>query len=380
MIGGSNQALGPNSAVTASRTPQAVSVPSGVSRYASQLQGLSDANTARSAAEAEKLRDWQVQQNKIAMDYNSAEAAKNRAWQERMSNTAHQREVADLRAAGLNPILSALGGNGAAVTSGATASGVTSSGAKGDVDTSGSQAITQLLGAFLTAQTRLQEMNTNAITNLAVADKYNAMTKYQTDLGSLTSQYVANLNSKTSQAIADKNNTTSTNIALLNADKSYQIAQLQSLTSQRVAEISGKYGLDQAQIHAFATQAAAQISAGASISNAQIYAAASRYASDQGLKGVEKQTFANSMTSLVRTGADFLGGQLNSQRQAQSAMDVAKEHHLDTQTGFAYTAGKAWQDALGSLFSSGSGFGSDRSSGFGSERGSRHESGRNRQR
>lgn len=158
------------------------------------ITAMSDKASARSLDYAKQQQQWSANQAAIAREYNSAEAARNRDWQEYMSNSAHQREIADLKAAGLNPVLSAMGGNGASVTSGATASASLPSGASGKSDESGTTALVSLLGSMLSAQTAIQNQLVSARTQEAVADKYTAMSELTAQIAAGAAMYGADMN------------------------------------------------------------------------------------------------------------------------------------------------------------------------------------------
>lgn len=146
---------------------------------------MSDRNTQRSQEFAREQMRFQEAQNAKAMQFSAEQAQLNRAFQERMSNTAHQREVEDLIKAGLNPVLSALGGS--STPSGSAASGVTSSGAAGTVDTSANQLLSSVLNALIGQETAVSVAEVNKQAALQSAN-INARTQKEINEATLANQ------------------------------------------------------------------------------------------------------------------------------------------------------------------------------------------------
>lgn len=110
----------------------------------------------------DKNNAWAAEQAQKQMDF-----------QKMMSDTAHQREVADLKAAGLNPVLSVSGGSGASMASGAMAQPDTSN--------------TRLLAEMSLAQT--QALGNSAV-QLASSYRSKASNNFASSLLNAATKYV----------------------------------------------------------------------------------------------------------------------------------------------------------------------------------------------
>lgn len=206
-IGDTIRTAGGNFNVVAPNTPGAKYNPSSgfwsvrdnSSEYMTNAKSLVTNNNNAMSNAAETANTISARSSALSYEFNAREAQKTRDWQEYMSDTAHQREVRDLIAAGLNPVLSATLG-GASTPSGATASGSSYTGQKADVDTSMLPFYAQILGAAMNnrtseniariqAETALQTAKIGSATSIYSAQQSAAAARYGADQSAAASRY-----------------------------------------------------------------------------------------------------------------------------------------------------------------------------------------------
>lgn len=173
----------------------------------SSLTGKEREQNAFNASQAELQRSFAHDERLAAQEFNSEQASRQMAFQERMDSSLYQRRVADMQAAGLNPAL-ATGSIPGASTAGASASVSPASGssATGSTSLAGLSSILELARAkkeFDQIDAQISLMDSQALRERASAGLAGAQEEYtrtqNTWFAPLTQTQINDLNSAISR-------------------------------------------------------------------------------------------------------------------------------------------------------------------------------------